>query len=100
MPDACTLPTVERPVRAAEFDALLDASVHGVERLDKYRLRLILDRSPDVGAAAARFAVNETGCCAFFTFTLTADGEGLRLEVAVPEGQTNVLDALTARVDR
>lgn len=98
MPDSCTLPTVQRPVRVAEFDALLAASVQGVERVDEHLLRMRLDRSPDVAGAAAQFAVKETRCCAFFAFTLTVDREGLRLDVAVPDGQTDVLDALTARI--
>ncbi|HEX6338769.1 MAG TPA: hypothetical protein VFZ85_17580 [Jiangellaceae bacterium] len=96
VPAACTLPTAERPIRVAEFDALLGTAVRGVARMDETRLRLELDPSPDVAGQAAQLAAKETGCCSFFTFTLTADGAGVRLDVAVPEGRTDVLDALAS----
>lgn len=94
VPEACTLPTAERPIRVAEFDTLLGTAVRGVDRMDETRLRLELDPSPDIAGRAAQLAAKETGCCSFFTFTLTADGAGVRLDVAVPEGRTDVLDAL------
>ena len=97
IPAACTLPTVERPVRVAEFDSLLGTAVRGVDRMDETRLRFELDPSPDIAGRAAQLAAKETGCCSFFTFTLTADGAGVRLDVVVPEGRTNILDALAAR---
>lgn len=98
VPEACTLSTVERPVRVAEFDALLGGSVRRAARRDAGRLRLELDPSPDVAATAANLAARETACCSFFTFTLTASGGALRLDVAVPEAHTDVLDALARRV--
>lgn len=97
IPAACTLPTVERPMRVAEFDSLLGTAVRGVDRMEETRLRLELDPSPDIAGQAAQLAVRETGCCSFFTFTLTADGDGVRLDVTVPEGRVDVLDALAAR---
>ena len=97
VPAACTLPTVERPTRVAEFDSLLGTAVRGVDRIGETRLRLELEPSPEVAGRAAQLAAKETGCCSFFTFTLTADGAGVRLDVAVPDGQTDVLDALAAR---
>jgi len=97
IPAACTLPTVERPTRVAEFDSLLGTAVRGVDRLDETRLRFELDPSPDIAGQAARLAAKETDCCSFFTFTLTADGDGVRLDVTVPEGRVDILDALAAR---
>ena len=97
VPAACILPTAERPIRVAEFDSLLGTAVRGVDRMDENRLRLELDPSPDIAGRAARLAATETGCCSFFTFTLTADGAGVRLDVSVPEGRADVLDALAAR---
>jgi hypothetical protein len=38
-----------------------------------------------------------SGCCSFFTFTLTIADGGLALEARVPAQQTAVLDALQAR---
>lgn len=97
MPDACTLPTAERPARDGELDSVL-AAVKDARRTDFRTLRLSLDPSPEAAAQAARLAAKETACCAFFTFTLTADGAGLRLEIAVPDNQTHVLDALAGRI--
>ncbi|MFL6074490.1 MAG: hypothetical protein ACJ73S_13940 [Mycobacteriales bacterium] len=93
--EACTLPTPERPLRVAEFDALF-ASVRSAERVAPTRLRLALDGG-GAAALAADLAVRETACCAFFTFTLTVTGAGTDLEVTVPAGHVAVLDALAAR---
>jgi hypothetical protein len=96
-PQACTLPTVERPVRVAEFDGLFATAVRAVERSGRTRLVLDLEPRPDVAATAAGLVVRETECCSFFTFGLTATGGRLTLEIAVPDAQTAVLDALEAR---
>jgi hypothetical protein len=97
VPEACTLPTVERPLRLAEFDELFTTSVLSVERLDPARLRLDLEPDASVAARAADLVVRETGCCSFFTFTLTATGGTVQLDVAVPAAQVDVLDALADR---
>ena len=97
MPEACTLPTVERPLRLAEFDELFATSVLSVERLDPARLRLRLEPDASVAARAADLMVRETGCCSFFAFTLTAAGGTVQLDVAVPAAQVGVLDALADR---
>ena len=70
VPDACTLPTVERPVRRAEFDALFAEAVVGVTHESPQRVRLELRAEPSVAARAADLAVKETGCCSFFVFDL------------------------------
>ena len=62
-PDACTLPTAERPLREAEFDDFFTTSVRAVHRHDATALRLDLEPSADVAARAANLAVRETGCC-------------------------------------
>jgi hypothetical protein len=92
------LPSVDRPLRLAEFDDLFATAVRAVDRIDPTRLRLTLDPRPEVAARTADLVVRETACCGFFTFTLTAAEEQLRLEVAVPDRQTAVLDGLAARV--
>jgi hypothetical protein len=96
VPEACTLPMAEQPLRAAEFDAVFTRSVRGTERAGQSRLRLDLD--PAVAGRIAELAVAETGCCSFFTFTLTVADGSLQLEVTVPPARTEVLDALAARV--
>jgi hypothetical protein len=91
---ACSLPTSERPRRAAEFDGLFAEAVRGVERTGPARLRLDLQPSPQVAGRAAQLAAAETRCCSFFTFVLTVADGRLLLDVTVPEQHTAVLDAL------
>ena len=97
VPEACTLPTADQPLRVAEFDGLFAEAVRGVDRPEPNRLGLVLEPAPEVAARAADLVVRETACCSFFTFTLTATGGGLRLEVAAPPGHVEVVDALAAR---
>jgi hypothetical protein len=92
-PDACTLPTAERPLRAADFAALFKDAVH-VERPEPTRLHLDLRPGAEVAARAAGLAAAETECCSFFTFALTATGGALSLDVTVPAAPTAILDAL------
>lgn len=96
-PQACTLPSAERPPRAAEFDWLFADAVRGIERAGPARLRLELQPSPQVAGRAAQLAAAEMHCCSFFTFTLTATNGRLVLDVAVAEQFTEVLDALATR---
>ncbi|MEU6796780.1 hypothetical protein ABZ907_34230 [Nonomuraea wenchangensis] len=99
-PSACTLPTVERPLRVAAFDALFAETVRAVRRPGRERLRLELAPGPDNAARAAELAARENGCCSFFTFVLTVAGGGLALEVVVPLEHVEVLDALAERAGR
>ncbi|MFB4318083.1 hypothetical protein [Actinomadura sp. 21ATH] len=96
-PQACTLPTAERPLRLAAFDALFAEAVTGVRRSAPGQARLELLPEPTVAGIAAELAAAETGCCSFFTFTLTATGGALTLEISVDEQHIEVLDALAAR---
>lgn len=97
-PDACTLPTPERPMRLAEFDDLFATAVTWQDRPDATTLRLGLTPDPDVAARTANLVVRESECCAFFTFSLAVTGDRLRLDVTVPETYIEVLDALAERV--
>ncbi|GAA4713940.1 hypothetical protein GCM10023215_66290 [Pseudonocardia yuanmonensis] len=92
VPDACTLPTAERPLRVAEFDELLSAGVTGSVRVDARHLRLML--RPDRVADAADLAARESSCCSFFDFRL----DGTVLDVRVPDSYVGVLDGLAARL--
>jgi hypothetical protein len=96
-PQACTLPTVERPLRLAEFDDLFATAVRSVERVDQRSLRFELAPEAAVAARAADLVVRESECCSFFTFTLTATGGRVSLAVAVPDRQVGVLEALAGR---
>jgi hypothetical protein len=100
VPQACTLPTAEQPLRMAEFDEVFTRAVRGAERAGASRLRLDLDPVPGVAGRVAELAAAEAGCCSFFTFTLTVADGRLMLEVTVPPAYTGVLDALAARAGR
>lgn len=95
VPEACTLPTAERPVRAAEFDELFATALRGQQRLAPTVLRWRLD--PAAEAAARDLAGRETGCCSFLTFSFTQAGDGVQVDVEVPPASTAVLDALAER---
>jgi hypothetical protein len=99
VPQACTLPTVEQPLRLAEFDELFAAGVRSVDRVEPARVRFELAPDAEVAARAAHLMVRETHCCSFFTFTLSATGGRVLWEVTVPAGHVEVLDALTNRVE-
>ena len=96
--EACTLPTSERPLRAAAFADMFSETVLGVERVEPARLRLELRASPQAAGRAAELVTAETACCSFFTFTLTATGGRLMLDIAVPATHVGVLDALAVTV--
>lgn len=95
MPTSCTLPTPERPVREAEFDALF-AAASRVVRVADGELRFSLPR--EMAGTAAELAARETACCSFFTFTLTLSAGALTVGVSVGEQHVAVLDALARRV--
>jgi len=98
-PAACTLPTAERPLRVAEFDALFADALRTVERVSDTRLTLLLEPAPGRADQVRDLTRRETQCCSFFTFTLT-ERDLLRLEVTVPPAQVRVLDGLADRVSR
>jgi hypothetical protein len=104
VPDACTLPTAERPLRLAEFDALFSTAVREVEAVSPTRARMRLSGPAGIEAVVRDLAGRETQCCSFFTFTVTAQPAGGReeevvlvLEVEVPAAYAEVLAALAGR---
>ncbi len=97
VPQACTLPTVEQPLRIAAFDQLLSGAVRGAQRTGPTRLHLDLRPDPRVAGQAAELAAAETSCCSFFTFTLTMTDGSLGLDIEVPDSYLSVLDALAER---
>lgn len=98
VPQACTLPTEERPLRVAEFDDLFAVALRRQTRLSPTRLRWEL---AGVGEDVVRdLAARESACCAFFTFDVSAGRDGVRVEVTVPPAYVAVLDALAARAVR
>jgi hypothetical protein len=97
--DACTLPTAERPVREAEFDALFAAALHSVERPAANWLRLNLDAGAGVETRARDLTARESSCCSFFDFRLTTTDGAPTLDVRVPEARIEVLDGLARRAE-
>ena len=94
--DACTLPTVDRPLRLAEFDALFATAGRGVEwRGSGVRIRLAGEKGlrEEVRDLVAR----ETSCCSFFRFAVAGTDEDLTLDVAVPPARQPILTALARR---
>ena len=100
VPEACTLPTADRPLRVAEFDRLFASASASVERRGPQTVRITFPPRPEIAAQAADLVVRETQCCSFFTFSLTATVGALHLDVTVPESQTSVLEAVVGRVER
>ena len=95
MPEACTLPTVDRPLRLKEFDDLFATRLRGLSRVSPTVLRWSLD--PAIEEVARDLTARETECCSFFSFTFSSPGEVLTVDVEVPPAQVAVLDALATR---
>ncbi|MEP7019053.1 MAG: hypothetical protein ABI808_00265 [Pseudonocardiales bacterium] len=96
VPDACTLPTVDQPLRVAAFDDLFARAVRGMDRPTATRLRLTLD--PAAEASTRDLVAREADCCSFFAFTIDRTPGDLVLEVGVPAAQAAVLDGIASRV--
>jgi hypothetical protein len=98
VPEACTLPTEEQPLRVAEFDALFATATGPPERLGPTRLRVHLPGGQDNAARARDLIARETGCCSFFSFDLCPSATDMELDVEVPEEHVAVLDGMQRRV--
>jgi len=95
VPEACTMPTAERPLRLAEFDELFATALGGQQRLSPTALRWRLD--PAAAQTARDLTGRESSCCSFFSFTFTLAGHAVQLDVEVPPAHVDVLDALAER---
>jgi len=95
VPEACTLPSAERPLRLAEFDDLFAVALRAQQRLSPTRLRWRLD--PAAEQTARDLTSREAECCSFFSFTFSPVDGAVHLDVALPETHTRILDALARR---
>ncbi len=96
VPEACTLPTAEQPLRVAEFEGLFVAALRAVNRVAPTALRLVLDASAE--EVARELADRETACCSFFGFAFDHDPAGqLLMTVTVPAAHVVVLDRLAGQ---
>ncbi|MEV0769639.1 hypothetical protein [Nocardia salmonicida] len=95
VPDTCTLPTIEQPLRVSEFDDFFAEHVRGSHRPSPTRLDLSLP--VDAERLALELADKESGCCSFFEFAFDTTATGTVMHIVVPPTQVLVLDALAAR---
>ena len=96
--DACTMPTAERPLRLAEFDALFATAVRSVERRGN-DVRMHLASGEGLVGWVRDLTTRETSCCSFFTFTVAGSDQDLTLDISVPPAYQRILDALTERAE-
>ena len=95
VPDACMLPTAERPARVAEFDELFRTALSRPQRFGPTELRLWIE--PSAEASAADLMERESSCCPFFTFDLRRRADRVELRIRVPEWHAAVLDVFEER---
>lgn len=94
---ACTLPTAARPLRLAEFDAIIATAVCRVDRHD-HTVRLHLSGTDGLVEKVRDLAARETSCCSFFAFTIEGTDQDLTVDVSVPPARQEILDDLLQRV--
>ncbi|MCX4425903.1 hypothetical protein [Streptomyces mirabilis] len=97
VPQSCTLPTEERPLRVAEWDALFSDRLTALSRPEPLHLRLDLAGGEGVEDRVRGLVVRESGCCSFFTFATSASADLIHLDISVDQAHEAVLDALAAR---
>ncbi|MFJ9729580.1 hypothetical protein ACIRP3_43365 [Streptomyces sp. NPDC101209] len=96
VPQSCTLPAEERPLRVAEWDALFAERLTSLSRPQPLHLRLYLDGAEGVEERVRDLVERESGCCSFFTFTTTSGQDVVRLDISVDQAHEAILDALAA----
>ena len=97
VPDACTLPTIEQPLRREAFDHLFAQDVIRIDQVSPRQVRLELRADPAAAGRAASLAARETGCCSFFTFQITLTAGEVSMTVSTEPVHEPVLAALAAR---
>ncbi|MFJ6437249.1 hypothetical protein [Streptomyces sp. NPDC091416] len=97
VPQSCTLPTEERPLRVAEWDELFTEHLTSMSRPGPLRLHLDLAGGPGIEEQVRDLAEREGGCCSFFAFTVTPGENLIGLDIAVDQQHAVVLEALAAR---
>ncbi len=92
---ACTLPTVDRPLRLAEFDALF-ALVTSVDH-EGHVARLHLSGPPTLHEQVIDLTERESQCCSFFTFAVDGTESEVDLRITAPAPRAAIVAALVAR---
>lgn len=93
---ACTLPTVNQPLRMAQFDEFFRTAVRRWTRPQATALELVIPAQ--IETSARDLAQREASCCSFFTFDFEPTDDAVVMRIGVPELHVDVLDALQARV--
>lgn len=93
VPDGCTLPTAEQPLRVGEFDVLFRHHLVDVHRVTDTHLRMVL-RGAGVEAQARDLCDRESRCCSFFTFSVSSADNLVTVDISVPSIRRQVLNAL------
>lgn len=96
VPDACTLPTEEQPIRIAEFDELFRNQVVSATR--HTATRLVLQMRPGCAEAVRDLTDRESQCCSFFTFIVRDEPDAVVLDIVVPAAYQGVLDGMEGRL--
>ncbi|MFF0429567.1 hypothetical protein ACFYUJ_34980 [Streptomyces sp. NPDC004520] len=97
VPQSCTLPTEEQPLRVAEWDALFAEQLTSLSRPQPLNLRLHLAGGQNVEATVRDLVQRESGCCSFFTFAISVSEDAIRLDISVDQAHERVLSALASR---
>ena len=92
-PEACTLPTVERPLRIVEFAELFASADADFVRVSQTRAMVALPL--DALDRARDLAARETECCSFFSFAVEPAGDHTDMTIDVPAQYADVLTAMT-----
>ena len=104
VPEACTLPTAEQPLRVAEFDGLFAEHLQSIQQLGPQEAQIGLVGPEGLGARVQDLADRETSCCSFFEFSVSAapseaGREAVQLGIRVPAAREDVLAALVGRAE-
>ncbi|MEU9429077.1 hypothetical protein AB0D87_40820 [Streptomyces sp. NPDC048342] len=98
VPQSCTLPAEERPLRVAEWDALSAERLTSLSRPGPLRLHLDLAGGPGIKERVRDLAEREGGCCWFFAFAVTPGGDLIGLDIAVDQQHAAVPRLAASRV--
>ena len=96
VPIDCTLSPIQAADRTAAWVDLLSRA--SSRQATPNGVRLGLPADPELVARAAGLSVQETDCCAFFSFQVTVTASGVWLDVAAPPDAQPMLDGLFAIV--
>ncbi len=99
VPASCTMPTVDQPLRLAEFDQFFAHDVASVTTTPEGSVRLDLRPTAEVAERAAGLAAAETSCCSFFEFGLTLTDGAVRMTISTDPSHADVLAALRRRAE-